>query len=183
MGFQIEDGKGTGNLAEVNELNQLETHAITESELVSESEEGNGYSWSNVSYDYAAGDTILLVRNDSSSLNLHIDHIWVQGSTATEVVYHCPTLPFTPTGTAVTGVNLNRISGNIAPATAKANETANTQGAVVFRGAIAGASSDPYEVNLGGAIVLGNGQSIGVDFVTDGTACRVTIIGHFAEVS
>lgn len=183
MGFQIEDGKGTGNLAEVNVKNLLQTHAVTETELVEEAENGNAYSWSNVSYDYAAGDTILLVRNESSTEKLHIDRMRIHGSTATEIVIHCPTVAFTPTGTAVTGVNLNRISGKTASATAKANETQNTQGDVIMRAAIAGSATNSERFDIGEAVILGNGQSIGVDFVSDGSACRVTILGHFAEIS
>lgn len=183
MGLQIEDGKGKGYIAEVDEYNRLATLAVTETELISESEDGNAYSWSNISYDYAAADTILLVRSDSPTAVLHIDHIYLHGSTATEVVIHSPTATFTPAGTAVTGVNLNRTSGKVALATAKANETGNVQGAVLWRGAIAGAGVDSVMIDIGSAIVLGNEQSIGVDYVTDGTAARVTIIGHYATIS
>lgn len=151
--------------------------------MVSQSENGESYSWSNVSYDYAAADTILLVRNDSITQMLHIDHIYLHGSTATEVVIHSPTAAFTIAGTAVTGTNLNRTSGKTASATAKANETGNVQGAVLWRGWIAGAGLDSRLIDVGGAIILGNGQSVGVDYVTDGSTANITIIGHYAKVS
>ena len=144
---------------------------------------GDSYSWANVTYDYAAADTILLVQNTSTTQTMHIDFFYIQGSTATEIVIHCPTIAFVPTGTAVTGTNMNRTSGKTASSIAKANETQNTQGAVIFRGAIAAAPSDPYVIAMGGALILGYGQSVGVDFVTDGTAARITMIGHFSRVT
>ena len=183
MGLVIEDGIGTGYTAIVDATNLLGVRAVIETELVEASEMGDSYSWSNVSYDYAAADTILLVQNTSTTQTMHIDFMYIQGSTATEVVIHCPTIAFVPTGTAVTGTNMNRTSGKTAVAIAKANETQNTQGAVIFRGAIAAAPSDPYVIAMGGALTLGYGQSVGVDFVTDGSAARVTIIGHFSRVT
>jgi hypothetical protein len=176
----IEDGTGKGYSAQVDDQNLLNTRAVTKTELVSQSEIGLAYSWSNISYSYTAGDTILLIRNDNPLLDLFIDNIFIQGAVATEVVIHCPTIVFTPTGTTVTGINMNRKSGTTSLSTAKANETANTQGDVVFRGAIAAAPADPYLIALGGALILGNGQSVGVDYTTIGAAARVTIIGHFS---
>lgn len=183
IGIVIDDGTGAGNVASVDATHLLGVRAVTETELVEASELGDSYSWSNVSYDYAAADTILLIQNTSITQTLMIDFFYIQGSTATEVVVHCPTIAFVPAGTAVTGTNMNRTSGKSASAIAKANETNNTQGAIVFRGAIAAAPSDPYVIALGGSLILGYGQSVGVDYVTDGTACRVTIIGHFSGVS
>lgn len=183
MGVTIDDGTGAGNVAIVDATNLLGVRAVIETELVEASEMGDAYSWSNVSYDYAAADTILLVQNTSVIQNMRIDSFYIQGSTATEIVIHCPTVTFVPAGTAVTGTNMNRTSGKAASAVAKANETNNTQGVVIFRGAIAAAPSDPYVIDLGGTLILGYGQSVGVDFVSDGSACRVTIIGHFSRVS
>lgn len=183
IGITIDDGTGTGNVAMVDATNLLGVRAVTETELVEGAERGDAYSWSNVSYDYAAADTILLLQNTSITQNLMVDFFYIQGSTATEVVIHCPIVAFVPAGTAVTGTNMNRTSGKSASAIAKANETANTQGVVIFRGAIAAAPSDPYVIALGGALILGYGQSVGVDFVTDGAAARITIIGHYSSVS
>jgi len=123
----IRDGSGKGYLAHVTSENKLRTYATTESEISYESETNKrAYTWSNVSYDYAAGDTILLVKNTSSTLNLLIDKIMASGDTATTFTVHCPTCN-TPTGTAVTGVNMNRTSSGVADATAKANESTNSQ--------------------------------------------------------
>jgi len=181
MGLMIEDGKGTGKLVAVDSQNRLIVKAITEDEILSATEEGNGYSWTNVTYDYAAADTILLVRNDSSDLNLIIREFVMSSDTPTYATIHSPTAPFVGAGTIVPGVNLNRVSGKVATASAWSNETGNVQGAVIRRPSLAVANTD-YEVHFaGGGVILGNGQSIGVDYITNGAACRVTIYGYFEE--
>lgn len=182
MGLTLEDGKGMGNIAEVDNNNRLQVFAVTQTEGTNAAEDGDSYSWANATYDYAAADTILLVRNDSSTYDLHIDKIYISGDTATAVTVHCPTAAFTIAGTAVTGTNMNRKSGRVAPATAKANETGNTQGAIIFRGVIV-ANAAPYVLELDGSIVLGTGHSIGVDYVSDGGAARVVIFGHFSKLN
>lgn len=182
MGIQIEDGKGKGYSWSISSDNRGQVNANIDNRIYYFSRDlGNAYSWSNISYDYDAGDTILLVRNDDTDYGLVITKIYINGSTATEVVIHSPTTTFTPTGTAVTGINLNRTSGKLALATAKADETGNTQGYVIWRGYIT-ANAQPLELDLYDAIILGYANSIGVDFVTDGTAARVTIIGFFDKI-
>lgn len=181
MGFQIEDAKGTGSGLSISIDNRARVNSKTSDKIyyVSRDDE-DAYSWSNVSYDYSAGDTILLVRNDNADKSLIINKIYINGSTATEVVIHSPTATFTIAGTTVTGNNLNRKSGKVALATAKANETGNTQGVVIWRGYIETGVA-PLLLDLDDSIILGYDQSIGVDFVTDGTAARVNIIGYFDE--
>ena len=66
---------------------------------------GEAYSWSNVPYNYAAGDTILLVENTSSTgQNLYIDQIWCHSDTTTRVTVHATNeAALTHAGTSVTG--------------------------------------------------------------------------------
>ncbi len=177
MGFVLKDGRGTGESAGVNSLGELLTRSTTRSEMETVSQQsGLAFSWSNATYDYAAADTILLVKN-TSSVDLHVEAVLVSGDTATEVVVHSPTTVTSPTGTAVTGVNLNRTSGKTAEATAIADETTNTQGNIIS--AFRMPANTPVGVGLEGALVLGSGDSVAVDFVTDGAACNVTILGYF----
>jgi hypothetical protein len=143
--------------------------------------DGNAYSWSSLTYNYAAIDTILGVENNSTSLSLYIEDIWVNGDTATEVVIHTNS-GITMAGTnAVVGVNLNRGSSNVASATAYDDETGNTASAAytgrVGTGRI-GADRTLY-VHVGGAIILPYDWMIGVDLTTVGTAANVTIHGYF----
>jgi len=140
--------------------------------------DGGAYSWTNVTYNYDAADTILAVQNTSTTQNLHIDQIWCHGDTTTRVIVHTTSEDgFTIAGTTVTGVNLNRSSSNTASATAKADETGNTQGNILWAGSIAADSATPVLVNAG--IVLDLNDVIAVDFTDDGGEALVTIIGHY----
>jgi len=178
--MQIEDGTGTGKKAKVTSDNKLRTYTTIESEISFESEvNGQSFSWSNATYNYTALDTILLVKNTSTTLDLIINSILCSGDAETEVIVHCPTCT-TPTGTAVTGVNLNRKSARVAEATAKANETTNSQANVISRFRINGNSTEI--TNGTGSIVLGKNDCIAVDYTTVGTACNVTILGYFHTV-
>jgi len=177
MPDMIKDGKGSGFLAQVNDENKLRTYSTTESEISYESETNfRSYSWTNVTYNYTAGDTILLVKNTSITANLIIDKIVVSGDVETEVVIHSPTCT-TPTGTAVTGVNLNRTSSLTASATAKANESTNSQANPIWKGRIDGNST--LNIELHGSIILGLNNCIAIDFTTVGSACNVTILGYY----
>jgi hypothetical protein len=174
---KIYDGTGKGYVASVTSENKMRTYATTASEISYESEANErAYSWVNATYDYTAGDTILLVKNTSTTEDLLIDSITVAGDTETEVVIHCPTCA-TPTGTAVTGVNMNRKSNKTADATAKATESTNSQANIIARILIDGNSSEFY--NLNGSVVLGLNDCIAVDFTTNGGACYVTINGYY----
>lgn len=127
--FILEDGKGTGNKAQVNSENQLVVQAIIESSLEHESEvNSEAYSWSSDSVNPAIDDTVLLLKNTSST-NLHIEYLIISGDTTSEYTIHLPTTEVTPTGgTTVTGVNLNTGGkSNVAEATATSLETNNSQ--------------------------------------------------------
>ena len=163
---------------EVNSKGQAMVDRRSEFERVSE-DSGEVFIWTCETYDYAAADTILLVRNDRTDKDLHILKVVLHGDTETEVEIHVPTVAFTIAGTAVVGEALNRSLDRDATtyATAKANETGNTQGDVIERKRIK-ADTD-MEVNLDGAVILGSNQAIGIDYVTIGAEAHVSIWGYF----
>ena len=174
----IEDGTGKGFRAQVDSQSRLRTHAVAESDLHAISEDGDAYSWSSGTYDPGAADTILLVKNTGNT-PLHIEGIWLTTDVDTRVVIHIPTSEVTPTSaTTPVGTNLNTSSSNVAEATAKQNETNNTQGAIVWAGEIY-AASGPFYVDFQGSVILAKNVSIGVDYVADVAACDVTIIGFY----
>ena len=178
MGFRI-FGK-SNEIAEVTAQNQLLVLAATESEFdfISDTT-GEAFIWANETYNYAGADTILLVRNDHATKKLHIEHIFLHGDTETEVEIHVPTAAFTIAGTAVVGQGLNRTFDldATAYATAKADETGNTQGDVVERRRIK--ADIDMEIPFDGALVLNTNKAVGVDFVTVGGEAHVSIWGHF----
>jgi hypothetical protein len=120
----------------------------------------------------------MLVANESKDRQLVIDKILIGGDTANVATIHSPAYP-TLAGTAVTGVNLNRDSNKIADATAIADETGNTQANVISNVYLVAATE--LQVDVDGAIVLGEHDCLGVDFVTDGAAAYVTIVGHYRD--
>ncbi len=163
--------------ATVNAEGQLVTFSTIESEMHRVSEhDGRAFSWSNVSYDYTAGDTILAVKNTSSVFALEVHSIFLSGDTATIATIHRPTIA-SPTGTAVTGVNWNSKSNLAADATAIANEETNSQGSIFLNPQIEAAKQ--LIVLMYGSVILGQNQSIAVDYETNGAACYVTIVAFF----
>jgi len=151
-------------------------------------ENGLSFSWANATYDAAANDTILLVKNTSATQNLHIDQIWCHSDVTTVVRVHVPRdasgNQVTPAGTAVTGVCLNFAKGNTAPATAMADETDNditnttdTDSEIIWAGSIPADNATPVLISSG--LILPEGESIAVDYVEDAGEAYVTIIGHY----
>jgi len=142
-------------------------------------EEGLAFSWTNATYNYTAGDTILGVYNTSATKKLRIHGVYLWGDAATLVKIHRPTAAsVTMAGTAVEGVNLNGSFSTPAPATAKADETGNTLGEILLTVGIVASGASVF-VGLDDIVTLGQNQMIGVDYVTVGTAASVTIVGYF----
>ena len=147
--------------------------------------DGQAYTWANATYDAAANDTILLVKNTSTTQNLHIDQIWCHSDVTTVIRVHVPrdasSAVVTPAGTTVTGVCLNVAKGNTASATAMADETDNdiTDAAtkIIWAGSIPADNSTPVLINSG--LVISSLECIAVDYVEDAGEAYVTIIGHY----
>lgn len=175
----IYDGTGSGKACKVNVDNMAHTYAVTNPRFAdAAARESLAFSWSNVTYNYTALDTILLVKNEDPDRLLRIGPIWISGDSATEFIVHCPVCA-SPTGTAVTGVNLNRRSNNVAKATAIANESTNSQANVVMRGR--GLANFSFNFDFFGSLVLGEDDCLAVDFTTVGAACNVTVLGYYQD--
>jgi len=168
-----------GLAAKVNSENQLYTKSTEQSRALFHSMKGKAFSWTTATLDIDANDTALAVRNDSTTEKLVITKISIQSSIETVVILHFPQVAYTPTGTAVTGVCLNDSSTNIALATAKADETANTQGSIFRR--LETQANIPVEISTDGIIVLGYQDSIAIDLVADCADVHATIEGYFDE--
>ncbi len=151
--------------------------------------DGRAFSWSSMTYDPDANDTILGVENNSTTHLLKIGRILVSSDTASMIQVFIGK-GVTMTGTAVTGVNLNRSSGRTAEATAIRDETGNGAQAASYVGATYAqilqkqvAASTLVEVDLGAAaVVLPYDGMIGVDLTTAATAANITMIGWFEPI-
>jgi len=176
--MQLQDGAGTGNMAKVSSENKLMCYSVTEPDFLHKNEdEEQAYVWDFPGYDYDAADTIMFLRNDSDKA-LHIHHIYIYSDTASKVQLHTPASP-TAAGTAVTGTNLNIASGNVAEATAKQDETGNTQGTILHSEYIAANGTLTMLKEDGYEIILGKNDCIAVDLVTAGTMAYGHITGYF----
>jgi len=185
MAFQIEDGVGSGKLAKVNDENHLSVEAVTHSRFSASSDNhGTAFSWTAVSADIDTGDTMLLVANNSTTQNLHINKIYVWADVPAQFKVHVPAY-VTPAGTTVVGVNLNRTSGKVADATAMADETANVfaQANVITTVRNNEATADEFGqwIDYEGALILGYHQSVAVDIIGESAEFQCTITGFFHD--
>lgn len=171
----------TGNNAGVSDALQLQTRAVSVSAIHEASLSGEAFSWNSVTADIAATETALLVRNDSSSKKLVIEKLYVYSDVPTAIDVHLVTATFTIAGTAVVGVCLNKASATVADATAKTDETGNTQGDIIvtLHTPELTTAAESIEYDFNGSVILGQNQAIGVDIVADSAAFECTIVGYF----
>lgn len=176
----IEDGTGAAFRAHVNKRNMLRTYATIESEVSHHSENfGDAYIWT-ASADINATDSILWLRNDSTTQSLIIDTIWVTSNVAGSWFIYCP-VNATPDGTTVTGVNLNRRSGNVALATAKRDNTTASLANYIFYGHNLALETVP--VDFRGSLILGYLDCVAVDITTEPTVlAQATILGYYHAI-
>jgi hypothetical protein len=178
--MKIEDGKGGGHVAEVNDENELVTRSIVESELEHASINGDAFAWVSTDTDIDAGDTRLFIRNDSA-VPLVLDAAnFLPANVACDWSINIGTDSTTPTGTSVSAVNLNTSSGKDAEATAYDDETAVPDGSPV--GWVNTGTTGVTTQSLDG-IILGKNHWIQINQETESTSGRVTISGHFANPS
>jgi len=137
------------------------------------------WSWV-ATYNPDAGDTILLVQNTSATKKLRIDSVALSSDTSSRYVIHCPATDTSPTGTAVAAVRLsNPTGGGTPPATAKEDETDNTQANIIHEGIVLANTQEV--IQYGGGLVLGYLECVAVDLVTVATLAGATIVGWFEE--
>lgn len=180
---QIDDGKGSGNRAEVNEFNQLVTKAVTNCDCKVNSEDQKQ------SYEFATGEFIsvtttaehalLYIKNTSSVKHMHIHEIRTCG-TATQkwLLYKNDTAGTIVTdATAAVEVNHNFSSSNVADADVYKGADGKTRsgGAIMSQHINEEGHS---EVSYEGALILGQNDSItltvqNVDSATKEACIRV----------
>ena len=180
--MMIEGGTGNGYKAKVDSQNRLYTFSTSESEMHFAAEVGNAYSWTAVTEDLGAGATALLLCNTDPNRKLHIDMVYMYSDVPTQFKFHYPAYAAFD-GTAVTGLNFNRTSSEIALATCFANETVNTFAATnVFLTTHSNElTSDQFGLDLSfrNSVILGYHDSIAVDVIADSAAFEATIWGYY----
>ena len=174
--MQIQDGQ-TGYVAHVTEDNLLRTYAKTEDSISHESfDHESAYIWTG-SKDIDTTDSILWLRNDSTTQNLVITCISVNSNAAGSWFIYCPT-GTTADGDTITGVNLNRKSGSVALATCRTDATGATPANYIYYGS--NMASQPVCVDFHDALVLGYLDEVAIDITTEPALAQATILGYYA---
>ena len=180
MPLTIRDGTGSGAEAKVTPENQLETHSVTELEIVHASLDGNAYVWTSGTQDIDSTDTMLFIKN-TGDIPLNLSTLDVIGSNvACTWTIHIGSDTTTPASVAsvVDGVNLNRIfAAKVADAEARIDETAVADGDILMTFHTA-ATVQARPISLVG-IILGKGHYIQINQETESTSGTVTIVGYF----
>jgi hypothetical protein len=176
----IEDGKGTGYKAEVTNDNFLRTYSQMETEMSHTSEHhGGAYVWT-ASKDINATDSIIWLRNDSTTQNLVIECFHVSSDAAGSWFAYCPP-GTTADGDTITGVNTNRSSGKVALATCRQDATGTTPANYIYYGH--NIAAETVTVSLHGALVLGYLDEFAIDITTEPTVlAQATIFGYFHSI-
>ena len=174
--MQITGSEGNGAV-KVTTKQELKTEASTEAKLATAIAEGNAYSWDSTEKDIDVGDTMLFVKNTSTS-NLIIDFAVINGSNVI-----CTwdigigTATTTPSGTAVTGVNQNTdYASSSASVTALSDETAVADASVIRR--VKTPVTNTVIVDLGG-VEIGTNHYIQVNQETESTSGSVILVWHY----
>ena len=178
----INDGTGQGYSARVDGENRIRTlsHNVPFASHVS-ADEGKYYSWNFVSADLATAETVIMVCNNSASEKLLIDWVYLWSDAPVQFQVHFPAYA-TWAGTAITGVNWNKASGNSADATAIGDETGQaTQGSILCTFMTNELTGDQHGIqwDVSGKIILGYHDAIAIDVVGAPAANECTIAGYF----
>jgi hypothetical protein len=173
---KITDGKGSGRAAEVNIHNRLETDATSHSAQSRASiQDEQSYQISTTHTITNSDVPMLYLQNDSSTHHLVITYIRVMsiGAAASNVGAYFTILlgdSYTSGGTALTAINVNENSGNIADSTAydgtnsltvsggseiDRNWTANTMQSYDKEGSVVLGKNDSITINHLGSTVAG----------------------------
>jgi len=175
----LEDGTGRGYKVKVTDENMLRVCAQTEYEISHVSEaHGQAYIWT-ATADWGIDVNALWLRNDSLTDNLMIERI-IATMAAAAVIEIWVGTGNTAAGTAVTGVNLNRGSSNIAQATCKhTNTNVNAGAGMTLLQTVQLPITNARPVTFLNALILDYYDEIAINIVTDVASSSVNILGYF----
>lgn len=162
------------------ERGELEVRAITEPEIEHFSATGDSFVWNSGTADIDAGDTFLFVKNTDNALLLVLDRLIIGGSdVACKWDIGIGALTDTPSGTALTAVNMNEdYSTKTHSYLAYRDETAVADATPAMT--VWTPASETREYSLAG-FILGTNHYIQVNQETESTQGTVIIMGHYTE--
>lgn len=172
----------TGNIAGVDDELRLLTSPI--SDYQDALANGWAFAWTNAAKDIDITDNILLVANDSPTMNLHITKVMCSSDAAgPQFSIYLPAAA-TWNGDTVIGVPLNRTINRLAPATAVADDTGASIANIIAL--IHGAPDTPVSIfgeNGEDLCILGENGAIAVDQINEPLESQVIIIGYFKKAA
>jgi len=168
MGFQIQDGRGSGARAVVDDEGHLVVDAINLSEAAHQSDaHGLAFTWTTQYVSTAVNLQFISIRNDADE-NLHIASISV-GSSATNLFTLLEVTSGTPAGSTITAQNLNLISGVSKANTAfgDASVTGTLAGNTIAVRRVAALTSQ--KVDTDDSLILGTNDTIALTAASSGS--------------
>lgn len=143
------------------------------------------FEWGVATFDPAAADTVLLIRNDKSGYNLHIYDFNLHSDVETEFQIHyvAAASGLTLAGTPVSGQSWNRVLDVQASGycTAYADETANAQGDIIRRNILYANTEKKYDFR--GGLIVKAGDAIAVDYTADTGEAYCNVVGVFLPIT
>ena len=182
-GSAILQDPSSGNGAAVDEDGRLEVNPKTDWQVAMEN--GDCYAFTNVAADIAQNETVLHVQNNSTTRNFHVVKVTASNDEAgIAFAVHLPAA-CTPSGTSLSGVNLNRTKNKTAPTTATADETNNAKANIIALTHVA--ADTPLDI-LGDGVndicILGEDDAIAVDVLTATPAeTQCIILGYMKDAA
>ncbi len=163
----------SGSQAEVDKREALLTFNVDEKQY---------FGWTSVTADIDAGDTAILITNDSDSKHLHIVRAYIYTDVHTQVLFNLPSFG-TFTGTAIAGIPLNRAAISVAPATAWGDETGNDSSNVLARLSTNELTTGQFALwaEFDGKVKLGFHDSFSIDIVAEPAAYYSFVLGYFHD--
>ena len=170
--------RGAETQIKATEDGELEVRAITESELHHASAKGNSFCWTSADTDIDAGDTRLFIKNLDDKFLVLSRAYFTSSNVACKWSIGVGSLTTTPTGTAVTAVNMNQqFSGSTQAYVAYDDETAVADATLMFQVATPLAlDTRCFEMD---GIILGKNHYIQINQETESTSGQVSVFGHF----
>lgn len=169
---------GTETQIKATQDGELEVRAITETELEHASAFGRAYAWRSSNSDIDAGDTRLFVKNTSDKYLILSYAIFEPSNVVCSYDIGIGNDTTTPTGTVVTGTNINGTVTVAESYLAYDDETAVADATPIVSYTVN--TTESLRAELDG-FILGKNQYIQINQETESTSGRVTLFGHYED--
>jgi hypothetical protein len=169
---------GTETQIKATQDGELEVRAISETILEHASSKGEAYAWRSTNSDINAGDTRLFIKNTSDKFLVLSYAEFEPANVVCSYDIGIGAETTTPTGTSITGVNLNGTISVSESYEAYDDETAVSDTVPIK--SVTVSTTESYRTELDG-FILGKNQYIQINQETESTSGRVSVFGHFEE--